>query len=117
MKTFAKLDSNGQVLDLVVVADADATTVEQGVAFLYSITRHLRWVLVPEGPSTKYRVSVGSFYREDLAGFVDPQPFPSWVLDEVTCEWEAPIPMPSDNVYYIWDEESTSWIAQPPPDE
>jgi len=42
--------------------------------------------------------------------FIPPQPFDSWVLDEETCLWEPPVPMPEDG-YYIWNESTQSWDA------
>ena len=49
----------------------------------------------------------GSIYREDLDAFVRPQPFLSWILDEETCLWNAPIEKPVG--MYIWDEDTVSW--------
>lgn len=42
--------------------------------------------------------------------FIPPKPFDSWVLNEGTCLWEAPIPYPNDGLVYSWDEESGDWI-------
>ena len=44
--------------------------------------------------------------------FIPPQPSPSWVLNE-HCEWEAPIPYPTDGLVYSWDEETLSWVEVP----
>jgi hypothetical protein len=63
----------------------------------------------------------GTPYRKNYAGvdytydvgrdaFIPPQPFPSWVLIEETCLWSPPVPYPSDENTYRWDEESGSWI-------
>ena len=43
--------------------------------------------------------------------FIPPQDYPSWTLNENTCLWEAPVPMPQDEKPYRWDEKSVSWIA------
>jgi hypothetical protein len=43
--------------------------------------------------------------------FIPPKPFPSWLLDEDTCRWEAPIPYPTDGERYTWDEAAQSWAA------
>jgi hypothetical protein len=41
--------------------------------------------------------------------FIPPKPFASWVLNEATCQWEAPTPMPTDDKRYTWNEETLSW--------
>ena len=43
--------------------------------------------------------------------FIAPQPFVSWVLDEETCRWTAPVPMPSEGGRWVWDEATVSWVA------
>ncbi len=43
--------------------------------------------------------------------FIPPKPYPSWVLDEDTCLWEAPVAHPEDGEDYTWDEESGAWVA------
>jgi len=52
----------------------------------------------------------GYTYDEGRDAFVPPKPFPSWELNEETCLWEAPIPMPEDENMYTWDEETTNWV-------
>jgi len=42
--------------------------------------------------------------------FISPKPFESWVLDEGTCLYVAPVPMPDDGQAYIWDEEAGEWV-------
>ena len=48
---------------------------------------------------------------EQLDAFIPPQPYPSWVLNEDTCLWDAPVPMPQDGQMYSWDEATTSWVT------
>jgi len=45
--------------------------------------------------------------------FIPPKPFESWVLDEATCLWEAPVPYPEDGEWYTWDEDAGDWVAVP----
>lgn len=52
---------------------------------------------------------LGFFYDADRDAFIPPKPFDSWVLDENTCLWEAPILRPEDDNIYVWNEETTSW--------
>jgi hypothetical protein len=53
---------------------------------------------------------VGFTYDPDRDAFIPPQPFDSWVLDEATCLWTAPIPYPADGGNYVWDEATTDWV-------
>ena len=64
----------------------------------------------------------GTAYRKNYAGigytydtardaFISPQPFASWVLDEATCRWTAPVAMPSAGGPWAWDEDTESWVA------
>jgi hypothetical protein len=56
----------------------------------------------------KNYAGIGFKYDEALDAFIPPKPFDSWVLNEDTCNWEAPVPMPEGN--YRWDEDSLSWL-------
>lgn len=60
-------------------------------------------------PFRKNYGGIGYFYDQERDAFIPPKPFDSWVLDENTCFWQAPIPIPSEGTYY-WDEESLSWV-------
>ena len=64
----------------------------------------------------------GTAYRKNYAGigytydaardaFIAPKPWASWVLDEATCRWTAPVPMPSEGGPWAWDEDTESWVA------
>jgi hypothetical protein len=65
----------------------------------------------PEGrPLRKNYAGIGYTYDADRDAFISPKPFESWVLDEETCLWSAPTPMPDDGKIYTWDEEQTSWV-------
>ena len=48
-------------------------------------------------------------YDKDKDAFIPPKPYPSWVLDEDTCNWDAPTPRPDDRKDYEWNEGTTSW--------
>ena len=52
-------------------------------------------------------------YRSDIDGFVPPKPYPSWILNETTGVWDAPVPYPNDGKDYIWDEDTQSWVEVP----
>jgi len=53
---------------------------------------------------------IGYSYDENRDAFIPPQPYASWVLDEATCLWVAPIDYPADGKMYTWDELTTSWV-------
>ena len=54
----------------------------------------------------------GYTYDKTRDAFVPPKPHLSWVLDEDTCQWDAPTPMPEDDKMYKWDEDTTSWVEE-----
>jgi len=57
----------------------------------------------------KNYAGVGYTYDEVIDAFIAPKPFNSWVLDEITCQWQAPTPMPNKGDWY-WDENTLNWI-------
>ena len=62
-----------------------------------------------ETPLRKNFASVGYTYDKELDAFIPPSPFKSWVLNKETCLWEPPVPYPSGNTSYDWNEETKSW--------
>ena len=62
------------------------------------------------GNIRKNYAGIGHSYDEARDAFIAPKPFESWILDEATCQWQAPVAYPTDGKYYRWDEPSTSWI-------
>ena len=56
---------------------------------------------------------IGYTYDETRDAFIPPTPYPSWVLDEATCQWEAPIAYPTDGASYAWDEQAGDWVVTP----
>ena len=61
-------------------------------------------------PLRKNYAGVGFTYDRTKDAFIPPKPFNSWLLNETTCLWEAPTPMPQDDKVYNWDEPTTSWV-------
>lgn len=57
----------------------------------------------------KNYAGVGYYYDETRDAFIPPKSFNSWILNENSCDWEAPIPYPNDGKIYIWDEDTLSW--------
>jgi hypothetical protein len=60
----------------------------------------------------KNYAGIGYTYDDNRDAFIPPQPYPSWLLDEDTCQWQAPVPYPEDDsVIYNWNEEQGDWEA------
>jgi len=72
------------------------------------------WVQTSYNSNIRYNYAgIGFTYDATRDAFIPPTPYPSWVLDEDTCWWVAPVDLPADadTVAYIWDEDTISWIA------
>ena len=63
-------------------------------------------------PLRKNYAGIGFTYDREKDAFIPPQPFASWILDEETCLWNAPVAHPNDGKAYKWDEETLSWIEK-----
>lgn len=55
---------------------------------------------------------IGFTYDRVKDAFIPPKPFASWVLNEDTCLWDAPVAMPTDDKIYTWDEATTNWVER-----
>lgn len=65
----------------------------------------------PNGtPLRKNYAGIGYTYDKERDAFIPPKPFASWILNEDTCLWDAPIPYPDDGKRYRWDETSLNWV-------
>ena len=58
----------------------------------------------------KNYAGIGYTYDATRDAFIPPQPYPSWILDESSCLWNAPVPYPTDGKRYSWDEATQSWV-------
>jgi hypothetical protein len=68
----------------------------------------------PEGrPLRKNYAGIGYTYDAVRDAFIPPQQFPSWVLNENTCLWDAPTAIPTDGKFYNWNEEQLAWVEIP----
>jgi len=121
MAHFAEIDSNNVVLRVIVVAnkdtaDANGNEVESiGVAFCQRLLGG-NWVQTSyHGNIRKNYAGIGYTYDAAIDAFVPPQPYPSWVLNTNTAQWEAPVPYPTDGKDYTWDEATQSWVEAAAP--
>jgi hypothetical protein len=123
MAHFAKLDSDNKVIHVSVVdnwniTDGSGNESEAiGVAYLKSIHgADTNWKQTSyNGNIRKNYAGIGMTYDAGRDAFISPKPFPSWVLNETTCRYEAPTAMPTTGGPYIWEEETTSWVELPQP--
>ena len=135
MAHFAELDENNVVIRVVVVdnsqiLDSEGNESEAiGISFLRNFyNNNANWKKTSyNGNIRKNFAGIGLTYDESLDAFVWPQPFPSWILNNETVNWEAPITMPTLTAdeeaagkYYSWDESAyqadntTGWILNTP---
>lgn len=117
MAHFAKIGLNNEVIDVLVVAnretmDSQGNEKESiGVEFLKNLTGHETWIQTSyNGKFRKNYAGIGYTYDQQKDVFIPPKPFASWILNEETCTWDSPIPLPIDEKNYQWDESTTSWI-------
>ena len=61
------------------------------------------------GSFRKNYAGIGYFYDEQRNAFIPPKPFESWILNEDSCQWQSPIPMPTDENMYRWNETNQEW--------
>ena len=104
----AELDANNIVLRVIVVSN----DLEPQVAEWCEQTYGGYWKQTSyNGNFRKNFAGIGYSYNADLDAFIPPKPYPSWVLDEATCQWQAPVPMPQDGELYEWDEAAGEWVV------
>tara|TARA_Y100000310_G_scaffold321874_1_gene380128 strand:+ start:96 stop:470 length:375 start_codon:yes stop_codon:yes gene_type:complete len=116
MKYFAKLDSDNKVIGFTHVDDSRAPTEQAGIDLLSSDLGHSNWKEYHKrGAFRKHGAVVGYTYDADRDAFIPPQPYPSWTLNEDTCNWHAPVEPPDDYLdvdkIYRWNEGTRSWEA------
>jgi hypothetical protein len=110
MAHFAKV-SNGIVTQVIVAEQDFIDTGALGNGWIQTSYNTHGGVHANGGtPLRKNYAGVGFTYDEGRNAFIPPQPYASWTLNEDTCQWSAPIPMPTDGDY-TWDESTTSWAA------
>ena len=119
MAHFAELDANNVVLRVIVVDNkdtADANGVEKehiGAAFCERLFGGTWKQTSYNGNIRKNYAGIGySYLPAPIDGFAPPRPYDSWNLDPDTCQWVAPVPMPTDGDKYSWNEANQSWEAQ-----
>ena len=130
MASFAKIGLNNKVIEVLSVVNEvlkDSNGVEQeviGIDFLTKLTGYPVWKQTSYNtkggvhnnggtPLRKNHAGIGYTYDEDRDAFIPKKPFNSWILNETTCLWNAPVAMPAteleENQYYSWNESIINW--------
>ncbi len=126
MAHWAELDSNNEVVR-VLVGDNNDPAGDEGYQWLIDNLGGT-WVktsynsvagkrrnpetgeITEEPGFRKNYAGIGYTYNETLDAFIPPKPFNSWVLNEETCIWDAPVAYPTDGKFYAWNEEALNWV-------
>ena len=130
MASFAKIGLNSKVIEVLSVNNEvlkDSNGVEQevnGIDFLKKLTGYPLWKQTSYNthggvhnnngtPLRKNHAGIGYTFDEDRDAFIPKKPYTSWVLNESTCLWQAPVTMPAteleENQYYSWNESIINW--------
>jgi hypothetical protein len=126
MASFAKIGLNSKVIEVLSVNNEvlyDSNGIEQevnGIDFLTKLTGWAIWKQTSYNthggvhsfggtPLRKNHAGIGYTYDEDRDAFIPKKPFNSWLLNETSCIWEAPVSLPDNENTYSWNEENLSW--------
>jgi hypothetical protein len=121
MAHFCKIGKGNKVLKVEVVSNDIATTEQAGADFLNNLygtndiwkqTSYNTYGGIHELDGTPFRknfAGIGYQYDDIRDAFIPPKPFNSWILNETTCLWEAPVAYPTDGQVYNWNETNQSW--------
>ena len=116
MAHFAKLDENNVVTFVTVGRqeddgkEADLCARTGDVYKQTSYNTHGGVHALGGTPLRKNYAGIGYTYDAGRDAFIPPKPYPSWLLNEDTCLWDAPVAYPNDGKRYSWDEATTSWV-------
>ena len=108
MAHFAKI--NDGVVTQVIVAEQEFVDTQGGTWVQTSYNTRGGQHTLGGTPLRKNYASVGYIYDHTRDAFYSPQPYLSWVLNETTCLWEAPVARPDDGKRYFWNEDTTNWV-------
>ena len=127
MAYFAELDENNIVINVIAVHNNEllvdgVESEEKGIAFCNTI-KPAKWVKTSFNtyknqhslggtPFRKNYASIGGTYDAERDAFIPAKRWDSWILDEETCHWIAPIPNPDNRHQSEWDEENQAWLPR-----
>jgi hypothetical protein len=113
---FAKLDENNVVIFVTVGRDEDNGKEAELSARTGDVYKQTSYNtqggvhLLGGTPFRKNYAGLGYTYDAGRDAFIPPKPYASWLLNETTCLWDAPVAYPDDGKRYSWDEATTSWV-------
>jgi hypothetical protein len=113
MSHFAQINQDNTVVQVIV---AESDVINSGLfgdpAQWIQTSYRTQGGQHPEGtPLRKNFAGIGYTYDPVRDAFIPPQPYASWVLNEDTCLWHAPLPRPQDDNYYVWSEDLQQWLV------
>ena len=112
MSHFAEIEDG--IVKNVIVAEQDFIDTQEGTWVQTSYNTHSGKHVLGGTPLRKNYANIGFVYDSTRDAFYEPQPYPSWSLNETTCQWEPPTPCPVNTYPEIfsweWDESTTSWV-------
>ncbi len=114
MAHFAQIENN-IVTQVIVVAnqnilnESGQESEQKGIDFCFNLLGGT-WIQTSyNGNIRKNYAGIGYTYDESRDAFIAPKPFASWILNEITCQWKAPVDYPTDGKLYTWNEKTQSW--------
>ena len=108
MAHFAEIDGDNLVTRVLVVPDEQENRGNDYLATDLGLGG--TWVQTSYNARIrKNYAGIGYTFDSGRDAFIPPKPFASWVLNEETCNWDAPVARPEDDKMYTWDEATTSW--------
>ncbi len=117
MSHFAKIESD--IVTRVIVAEQEFADAQPGewVQTSYNTRGGVHYAPnsnEPDGgvPLRKNYASIGYTYDRQRDAFIPPKPFASWLLNDETCLWNAPVPYPEDGETWYWNEDLQNWVTQ-----
>lgn len=119
MAHFAEIDEKGKVIRVLVVEQEFIDTGSLGnpsnwIQTSYNSCGGIHYKPNSDEPSgqpalRKSFAGIGFTYDKERDAFIPPKPFPSWILNEETCLWEAPVPLPATDEFWEWNEKAQQW--------
>ncbi len=118
MAHFAEIDALQRVIRVLVVDDVDTQDTEgnevDSIGMKY-LNKAFGGTWLRTSYNNNFRKNYaarGYTYDQNRDAFIEPKPYPSWLLDEDTCQWKSPVPYPDFDKHYSWNEPTTSWIEE-----
>ena len=113
MSHFAQIDENNIVTQVIVIEQDVLDTGLFGDPNTWIQTSYnTQGGVHTQGgtPLRKNYAGIGFTYDATRDAFIPPKPYNSWTLNEETCLWDAPTPMPTGDTPYVWDEDTLAWV-------